>query len=393
MRTAGKFLIFSAVFLRAAVVLADEPEFPLALALLVAYGLLLIAETWLVHRRQRSFVNSPGIQLAYLFLQSLLVLWLLLVSGYEDFLAELFIPLSLDAVSLFGRRSGFRLITAFSVAMTGVLLFAPAGPLFGLAMGGLYSGLCFVFGGYASQVQKAEAARLRNQQTFDELQQAHRRLQGTADHLMDLSAERERSRLARDLHDSVTQTVFSMNLAAQSARLLWDREPARVAGQLIRLEELAAGAQREIQSLVSQLSPAPIPEAGLPAALQRTAAEQKSRNGLQVSLEVEGSGSLSEAAATSLHAIAQEALTNAARHSGVCEALVRLHLETNRSFLEIVDHGRGFDPLRMPAQRGHLGLAGISGRAREIGWTLSIESQPGQGTRVRVSECPPGGAP
>jgi signal transduction histidine kinase len=393
MRTAGKFLIFSAVFLRAMVVLSDAPEFRTVLTLLTAYGLLLLTATWLAHDTNSVLPQSPLAQLMYLSIQSLLVLSMLLVSNYEDFLAELFIPLSLDAVTFFGRRSGFRLVTAFSLAMIGVLLFSPEGPLFGLAMGVLYSGLCFVFGGYADQVQKAEAARLQIQRSYGDLQEAHRHLQEYTDHLASLAVERERSHLARDLHDSVTQTVFSMNLAAQSVCLLWDREPARMAGQLSRLEELATSAQREIQSLVSQLSPLSVTETGLPAALHRLALEQKSRNGLQVSLEVQGNYSCPETIATGLYAIAQEALTNIAKHSGCGEAAVRLRLEKDNSCLGIEDHGKGFDPQAISDQRGHLGLAGMFERAQEMGWNMSVESQPGQGTRIQVSESPAAGGP
>jgi signal transduction histidine kinase len=391
MRTAGKFLIYSAVFLRAVVVLSGRTGVGVPLAMLSGYGLLLFIETWLVRRKHPWFMQSHRAQLAYLSIQSTLVLGLLVVTSYEDFMAELFIPLSLDAVSFFGRRAGFGLIAVFSVAMTGTLLLSGQGPLFGLAMGVLYSGLCFAFGGYAAQVQKAEAARLQNQRTFGQLQEAHRKLQGYADHLVFLAVERERNHLARDLHDSVTQTVFSMNLAAQSARLLWDKEPARVAGQLSHLEELAASAQREIQSLVSQLGPSSITEMGLPAALHQLAEEQGSKNGLNVSFDVQGEGNYSESIAAGLYSITHEALTNIVKHSGVCEAVVRLHLEKDASCLEVEDHGRGFDPQAVSAQRGHLGLAGMAERAREMGWSMSVESQPGRGTRVRVTESPRGG--
>ena len=387
MRTAGKFLIFSAVFLRAVVVLSDAAEFQVILVLLTAYGLLLVAETWLVHQsKQSDFIKSPGIQLAYLSLQSILVLGLLLVSNYEDFLAELFIPISLDAVSFFGRKVGFRLVTVFCLGMTSVLLFSPEGPLFGIAMGVLYSGLCFAFGGYAGQVQKAEAARIQNQQTYGELQEAHRQLQAYADRLVDLAAERERNHLARDLHDSVTQTVFSMNLASQSARLLWDREPSRVGEQLSRLEELASSAQQEIQMLVSQLSPPIPPEMDLATALQRLAREEESRYGLHISIEVQGKQNISHVVASGLYAITQEALTNVAKHSGCHEAFIRLRLAKGKSYLVIEDHGCGFNPEAISDQRDHLGLAGMSERAREMGWTLVVESQPSRGTCVRISE-------
>jgi len=385
MRTAGIFLIFGAVVLRAAVVLSTEPEFPVVFTLLAGYGLLLFGETRLMRRKHLRYLQSPTSQLAYLFLQSVFVISVLIISTYEDFLALLFIPLSLDAVSSLGRRHGFISIAVFSLAMILTFLFSDDGPLFGLAMGILYSGLCFLFGGYAHQVQMAETARIQNQRTFNELQTAHRQLQGYADQVVNLAVEHERNHLARDLHDSVTQTVFSMNLVAQTARLLLDKEPARAAGQLIRSEELAASALREIQSLVSQLRPSSIAEEGLPTTLRRLAVEQKGRSGLQVSLEIQGDGTLSEPVATSLYSIAHEALINVAKHGGVCEAMVRLNLDRDHSCLEIEDHGLGFDPEATLDQRGHLGLAGMLEQAHEIGWSFAVVSRPGQGTHIRVT--------
>jgi NarL family two-component system sensor histidine kinase LiaS len=182
-----------------------------------------------------------------------------------------------------------------------------------------------------------------------------------------------------------------MNLVAQSARLLLDKEPARAAGQLLRIEELAASAQREIQSLVSELSPLTVTEVGLPAALHRLAAEQKIRNGLQVSLDVLGERKLTKTIANGLYSIAQEAVTNVVKHSRVCEVVVRLRLDKENSCLEIEDHGLGFDPESKINESGHLGLAGMSERAREIGWSMLVESRQGQGTRIRVVENASGG--
>jgi signal transduction histidine kinase len=226
---------------------------------------------------------------------------------------------------------------------------------------------------------------------LDELQTAHRQLQGYANQMANLAVERERNLLARELHDSVTQTVFSMNLAAQSAHLLLDKEPPRAAGQLLRLEELAVSALREIQSLVSQLRPRSIVEEGLPSALRRLAAEQKLRDSLQVSLDIHDERTLSETVAEGLYSIAHEALINVSKHSGTCEAIVRLNLGRHDSCLEIEDHGLGFNPQAALDQRGHLGLAGMFERADEIGWHLAIESRPGKGTRIRVTGNSSGG--
>lgn len=298
----------------------------------------------------------------------------------------LFIPLSLDAVSFFGRRVGFMSIAAFSLGMILTLLFSDVGPVFGLVMGMLYSGICFLVGGYAYQVQSAREVHDKNVQIFSELQTAHQHLQEYADQVKHLAVEHERNRLARELHDSVTQTVFSMNLAAQSARLLLEKEPPRAAGQLLRIEELAASALHEIQSLVSQLSPRSIVEEDLPSSLRRLVAEQKIKNGLQISLEIHSERTVAPPVATSLYSITHEALINVSKHSGMCEAVVRLDLTGDGSCLEIEDHGRGFDPEAARDRPGHLGLADMSERAREIGWELSVLSRPGQGTRILVQE-------
>lgn len=390
MRTIGVYLIFAAVVVRGLVISMEEPNLSLVSGLLTAYGLFLFAKSWFI--RYRTLFESRYAQLTYLLLQSFIAIGLLIVSSYGDVFALLFIPLSLDAVSFFGRRVGYLCITVFSLALTIALLSSEEGLPFALTMGVFFSGLCFLFGGYASQVQKAEAAHDQNQRAFNELQTAHRQLQGYADQVASLAVEHERSRLARDLHDSVTQTVFSMNLTTQSAYLLLDQDSARTSGQLLRLEELAANALSEIQSLILQLKPRSITEEGLAAALRRLANEHCSRNGLNVSLEIHGEKPLSESAILGLYSITHEALTNINKHSGVKEAKLHLNLSDDRSCLEIEDHGRGFDPQAAVNQRGHFGLAGMSERAQDIGWRLSVESRPHQGTRIRVTQNQAGGS-
>jgi signal transduction histidine kinase len=260
------------------------------------------------------------------------------------------------------------------------------GPVVGITMAAFYSGLCFLFGGYAHQVLRADAARRRNQSLIGELQVAHDQLQGYVSQVEELAAEQERGRLACELHDSVTQTVFSMNLTVQGARLLLTRKPDRVAGQLVRLEELAASAMSEIQTLVSQLRPPSDAVEGLPDALRRLSAERPARDGLRVSLQVSGDRYLPQPVIIGLYAIAQEALNNVARHAGTDMAIVRLNLADRGACLEIEDYGPGFDPETARRERGHLGLVGMADRAREIGWNLVIDSGCGRGTRIRVVE-------
>jgi signal transduction histidine kinase len=410
MRKVGVYLIYAAVVLRGLVRLSNERWFGLAAVLLAMHGLLLVlAETRIVRRGPARFSQAehsglvlphdgeppqgePWLPVAYLLLQSGLVVGLLFVPPILDFFGLLFIPLSLQAVFFFGRRLGLLCIAFFFLAMAGPMLVDEKGWIFWLTMTVLNVGYCLLFSGYAHQVQRTETVRRHNQHILGELQVAHRRLQGYAAQAEELAAERERGRLARELHDSVTQTVFSMNLTVQSARLLLDREPDRAAGQLERLEELAASAMREIQALVSQLRPWSVAEEGLPTALRRLAAERQARDGLDVTVEVSGERVLPEQVAEGVYHIAQEALTNVARHAGTNQATVRLNLADGASSLEVEGGGLGFDPQVALGRRGHLGLAGMAERAREIGWSLSIESRPGCGTRIRVEENPPGGA-
>jgi signal transduction histidine kinase len=396
-QTLGVWLIFFAVALRGGILFSGEPEGQLVMSLLLLYGLLLLLEMLIIRQRLAGASASqpprPWLLVTYLVLQSTLVVGLLVITTAEDFFSLLFIPLSLDAVTFFGRRLGFACIAIFALLITLLMLNAQEGRLFGLAMGMFFSSLCFLFGAYAYQVQKANAGTHQNQLMLEELQLAHRQLQGYEDQLASLAIEQERNRLARDLHDSVTQTVFSMNLAAQSARLLLDRDARQAAGQLLPLEELAASAQREIQALIAGLRPHRLAETGLQGALRQLASERTERDRLDVRLDVTGERALSEAEAAALYAIAQEGLTNVLKHSGGCEALIRLDLKPDQSRLVIEDHGLGFDPAVCLKQRGHLGLAGMSDRAREIGWSLSVESRPGNGTRIIAMENPPGVAP
>jgi signal transduction histidine kinase len=385
------YLIFAAVVVRAAVVLSVRSEFPAVMALLMCYGILLFGKTWLVHRRPFPHLLPPTTQFTYLFLQSLLVIGTLIVSSYEDFIAMLFIPLSLDAVAVFGRSVGSLMITAFSLAMSITLLFSDVGWIFGLVMGLLYTGICFLVGGYAHQVQMSRFAHDHTEHMFQQLQAAHHELKKYADQKAELAIEAERNRLAHELHDSVTQTVFSMNLAVQSAHLLLDKEPSRAARQLIHIEELAASAQREIQILVSQLKPDSILGESLPNALHQLAAELNGQNVLEVSLEIHGEANFPEAVVACLYSIVHEALINVTKHSGACHALVRLDLNKGTSYLEIEDHGTGFDPDVVMDRSGHFGLVSMQERAHEIGWDLSVVSRPGQGTRIHVVESASGG--
>jgi signal transduction histidine kinase len=396
MRNLGVFLIYAAVILRVVARFAQEAGFGMALGLLAVCGSLLLLEPYTVERLPQRLRASGRwkpllgrlIPWAYLLVQMGLVVALLYLPPHLDFFAGLFAPLSLQAVELFGWQVGLVWIVAFTAALPSLLSAAPLGWPYALVMTLFWGGVNLLFGGYAYQVHKAREIRRQNDRLLADLQAAYRQQQSYTPQVEDLASEQARSRLARALHESVAQTVFSMNLTIQAARMM-AKEPGRAAGQLKRLEDLAASAMGEIQLLVSQLRPRAIVEEGLPAALQRLADEWKGRGGLEVSVAVIGADDarpLPEQVEVGLYRIAQEALRNVSRHAGTKQAAIRLDVSRKPPSLCIEDPGRGFDPRKAAGQRGRLGLAGMAERARELGWRLTVDSAPGRGTRLLVEE-------
>jgi signal transduction histidine kinase len=195
----------------------------------------------------------------------------------------------------------------------------------------------------------------------------------------------ERSRLARDLHDSVSQQLFSMTLTAQAARAQLDKNPTRAAMQLERLQETAAAALSEMRALIFQLRPPALSEQGLVGALHQHVAALGRREGLTVELNVSGDERDARGAEQAIYRIAQEALNNIVRHAGACCVTIDLALQPSAIHLRIADDGCGFDMAALATSHGrHLGLISMRERAAELGGTLDVRSQPGQGTEIVV---------
>jgi signal transduction histidine kinase len=386
----GAYLILASVIIRALVMFAKQPSLPLVLTSLAAYSVLLIA----YQQRRAWFTIDRRRAVMYLGVQSLLVIGLILIPPHYDYWPLLFIPLSLSAVELLGRRSGFRWIASFVLAMFGLYVLAPL--VFRqsafdpwstlLAMTLFYGGFCFLVGQIVHVRRQAEVAQQHNQGLLADLQSAHRQLQDHAAQLEELAVMQERGRLARELHDSVTQTAFSITLAVQAAQLLWSKDASQVAAQLDRVVELARNASREIQSIVKQLRPASIAAEGLPEALRTYLAERQARDGLIAQLEVHEAHEphWPESVTLGLYRIVQEAVNNVIKHAGTRAVTIRLNLCDQPACIEVIDRGAGFAVNELAPQRGHMGLASMAERARELGWTLTIDSRPGQGTCVKV---------
>jgi signal transduction histidine kinase len=218
---------------------------------LLALSLLLMAvEPWLF-RRARWHTH------VYLAVQTALVIVLAILSPASDYFATLFFSLALQAMAVLPVRVGFRWIVAFS-ATTSVLLINAWGWAGGLPLIMIYTAAGFFFGSYTAFIRQAEAARSENQRLLTELRLAHEQLQAYSAQAEELAVVQERNRLARNLHDSVSQTVFSMTLLAEAVRILCERDASRASQQLDGLGELAQSALREMRSLIFELRPAPV---------------------------------------------------------------------------------------------------------------------------------------
>jgi signal transduction histidine kinase len=194
------------------------------------------------------------------------------------------------------------------------------------------------------------------------------------------AATAERGRLARELHDAVTQTLFSASLIAEALPRLWEQHPEEGRRGLEELRQLTRGASAEMRILLLELRPAALVEKPLGELLRHLTDAMTGRARVPVVLSVEGNSSLPSNQQIALYRIAQEALNNVAKHAQASEANVRLHCLPGEVILSVRDNGQGFDPSR--GQRGQLGLRIMRERAEAIGARLDVRSEPGHGTQI-----------
>ena len=193
----------------------------------------------------------------------------------------------------------------------------------------------------------------------------------------------ERSRLARELHDSVTQTLYSLTLFAETGHqhlMSGDNELLDKCLQELGLN--AKTALKEMRLLLYDLRPLALEEDGLFAALQKRLETVEQRAGVTSQLIVEGSGDLSPQMESGLYRIAQEALNNSLKHSRATSVTVKIRFEPEMVELEVSDNGVGFD--RVETDEGGLGLSNIRERSEKLGGALHVESSPDNGTNIRV---------
>ncbi|MGH2583871.1 MAG: PAS domain S-box protein, partial [Dehalococcoidia bacterium] len=200
-----------------------------------------------------------------------------------------------------------------------------------------------------------------------------------------LAVSEERNRLARELHDSVTQELFSMTMIAGALPALLERKPAAANERVQRLHELARGALAEMRALLFALRPAALAEEGLVAAISKHAAAIQSREGIAVHEEVAGSGRLPQECEEALYRVFQEALNNVVKHARAKNVWVRLAIGSEETSLTVRDDGVGMAAAAPPSAMQTMGLTSMRERVEALGGTFAIESTPGSGTTVHVT--------
>jgi signal transduction histidine kinase len=241
------FILIGVVALRALITFLGQPAFVLAILLLVIYALLYSTEPLMMTRWR-------GYRFLYFPLQTVLVVVLNNLRPYLDISNLLYIPLGVQTLHAFTRRQAMGWMGLFAVLLTATQIVG-LGWADGLARSMLVLGGTAFLVSYDLLYAQTQSDQAKSQLLLVELQQAHQKLQEYAEQAEELAAARERNRLARELHDTVSQFIFSITLTARSARLLLERDPARLPEQLERLLEMTGSALSQLRSLIAELRP------------------------------------------------------------------------------------------------------------------------------------------
>jgi PAS domain S-box-containing protein len=200
----------------------------------------------------------------------------------------------------------------------------------------------------------------------------------------ELAASQERAHLARELHDSVTQALFSMGLTLRTLELLLSSDPDGARSKLVELRELQKDALAEMRTLIFELRPSSLESDGLVQALRTHATAVQRRTGLVIIVDAEPIERISLPGEEALYRIGQEALHNIVKHANAGNATIRIWGEADRVHLSVTDDGDGFDPADVP-RGNHLGLIGMRQRVDLVGGDLRVESEKGGGTTIAAS--------
>ena len=207
----------------------------------------------------------------------------------------------------------------------------------------------------------------------------------------ELSVLDERNRLARELHDAMTQALFSLRLTIETAASSIASDPAGATAELDRARALVDALFGELRGLIFELRPPELGSEGLAASVRKHLEVVGRANGLTVEVTGNGDARLPADVERELFRIVQEAVTNSVRHAAASKLTVDLAVDDGTASLTVHDDGVGFDPDRRGVRSRRLGLTSMRERAQALGGTATVTSTPGQGTTVRVEVPVAGG--
>ncbi|MFI5368094.1 MAG: sensor histidine kinase [Spirochaetia bacterium] len=314
-------------------------------------------------------------------LQSFIAFAVLLTKPPADYYCILFMALSVVAGRDMSSRQSIAWLAVFCAgAAAGLFAAFGTGALNYLP---LYIAGCLTLGLYGRATRNAEIAWARSEELRAELEAGNRRLRQYAERAEEAAASQERTFLARELHDAATQTVFSINLTAEAARLALRDEPEKASALMANLQELAREALAEMRTLVGELRPGSVVDEGLVRSLERLVVLRRKRDGMTVTITVKGDEEGGTGAKETIFRTAREALNNIARHAGVKDSRLDLTFTPREIALLVRDSGRGFDPAGAHRPES-FGLVAMRERLDAQGGSLFVRSAPGAGTEIEA---------
>jgi len=236
----------------------------------------------------------------------------------------------------------------------------------------------------------AKTLRVVNQQLIKDITERERtaqelsRLNQQIEERVAEGIEEERQRLARDLHDAVTQTMFSASVIAESLLTIWQKKPEQIPDGLRQLQQLTRGAIADMRMLLLELRPNAIEQTRLPQLLKQLCESYVGRNGIIPELIVDESISLPVPVRHAFYRIAQESLNNIAKHAKATKITITFEKNTSTVMLKIHDNGIGFDVNRI-ADGAHFGVKIMQERAQGLNAIFHLKSKPNQGTSIYVA--------
>lgn len=199
-----------------------------------------------------------------------------------------------------------------------------------------------------------------------------------------LAVVEERNRIARELHDSVSQNLFGISLNLKTLKYLLNRDPEKAVSTIEQLQEMVAEIQTEMRLMIYELQPAALSEKGFFEALENLAGLFKARYNLEINCHFTGNeNELDNKRQLILYRVFQESLNNVARHANARKVKVLLEAKDGRGQLTVKDDGKGFELAELNEEK-HLGVRGMRERVNEVGGEFWIESALGKGTAVVV---------